>query len=165
MSYPEIPFALRLQATINLENSFLFRELDLNQLSVFVFIYISNRFRELGLNRLSSSWVYYFCHKFSMTSLSFFSRIFYEFVTIFANFLLIVSRIDYKFTIYSANPAWINYLFCEFIVNSLSYSQIYYQYTGCFSNSLYIHYVFREFTMNSQSISKIYYEFTICFAS
>ena len=80
-----------------------------------------------------------------------------------------------KYTICFAILLRINYLFCNFIMNSISISRFHSKFIIYFGNLLWLHYLFRDFAMSSQSVSRNLfsmnplfssqnqYEFTICF--
>ena len=74
-------------------------------------LWIHYRLGEFTTDPVSGPWIHYLLHKFTMNSPSF-TRIHYNF--------LCLLRIKYKFT-------WcftMNYLFCEFKINSISFSRI-----------------------------------------
>jgi len=83
-------------------------------------------------------------------------------------------RIHHGSIICFTNLLWINFLFREFIMDSLSFSRIHYQFTIYLANSLLINYFFRELTLNSLSpeftmdpfsFERIHYRFTIYLAN
>ena len=149
----------------------LFRELNMNSLffrEIIIFLAnlscIHSLYREFIKNSLCSRFrfrefaVYVFkipCFanplwiSYLFRELTVFSRIYFGF-TIFL-------RIRYEFTIYLADSLWINLVFREVTMNSLSFSRKYHEFNICFVIALWIHYLFRDSTMNWLSVPGIHY--------